>query len=56
MAQDARLDWHGDEITRELLNTLAEGLFEGAEHLLQVCNDNYVPVDEGTLFPSPLTL
>lgn len=48
MAQRARLEWHGDEVTGYMRTGAAQGLTTAAEHILQVSRTQ-VPHEEGTL-------
>ncbi|MCE5322143.1 minor capsid protein [bacterium] len=48
MGVSVKLNWYGDQVTREVKEAAAEGLLLGAEYLLEESN-RVVPHNEGTL-------
>ncbi|MCK9570374.1 minor capsid protein [Candidatus Pacearchaeota archaeon] len=48
MSVNARLEWKGDQIAEKVRKQALEGLFDGAEFILEEAN-RIVPHDEGTL-------
>ncbi|HEY3378533.1 MAG TPA: hypothetical protein VGL77_13660 [Armatimonadota bacterium] len=52
MASTQRFEWHGEAISKVQRAAAADGLLAWAEDVLQVVNDNYIPLDEGTLMRS----
>lgn len=54
MARGSRFAWHGKEVMQRLRAAAADGLFDGAEHILEEANRT-VPLDEGPLMQSGQT-